>query len=54
MSTKSNTRLEDAEGIVISGISGAFPNCENVEEFKKQLFDGIDMISEVDRANKGK
>nr|XP_023011970.1 fatty acid synthase-like [Leptinotarsa decemlineata] len=35
--------------IVISGISGRFPECENVEQFKEALFQGVDLISEDDR-----
>lgn len=31
--------------IVISGIAGRFPECENVEEFWKVLFDGIDVLT---------
>ncbi|XP_044739892.1 fatty acid synthase-like [Chrysoperla carnea] len=34
------------EEIVISGISGYFPNCDNVDELKYNLYNGIDMISE--------
>lgn len=38
-----------AEDIVISGLSGRFPESNNVEEFKQQLFDGIDMITDDER-----
>lgn len=37
------------EDIVISGIAGRFPECENVEEFWQSLFDGIDLITDDDR-----
>ena len=33
------------DDIVISGISGAFPNCDNVEEFKKNLLEEIYTLS---------
>ncbi|KAJ8954469.1 hypothetical protein NQ314_007075 [Rhamnusium bicolor] len=31
--------------IVISGIAGRYPECQNVEEFKEALLNGIDMIT---------
>ncbi|XP_031639213.1 fatty acid synthase-like, partial [Contarinia nasturtii] len=34
------------EEIVISGISGRYPNCENVEEFRNHLYNKIDMITD--------
>ncbi|XP_065216158.1 fatty acid synthase-like isoform X1 [Planococcus citri] len=49
MSEKMN-ELEDPNGVVISGISGAFPNSDNVEEFKENLLAGNDMISLVPRS----
>lgn len=41
--------IEDSESyrdddIVISGISGRFPYCETVEEFKEKLFNGTDIL----------
>ncbi|KAG5861051.1 hypothetical protein JTB14_031493 [Gonioctena quinquepunctata] len=41
--------MESAEDIVISGIAGKFPECENVEEFKEALLQGIDLTTEDDR-----
>ncbi|XP_013778686.1 fatty acid synthase-like [Limulus polyphemus] len=38
-----------AEDIVISGISGRFPESDNMAEFKDNLFNGVDMITEDDR-----
>ncbi|XP_044766742.1 fatty acid synthase-like [Coccinella septempunctata] len=38
-----------AEDIVISGLSGRFPESNNVEEFRQQLFDGVDMITDDER-----
>uniref|UniRef100_A0A6P7F7U7 Fatty acid synthase n=1 Tax=Diabrotica virgifera virgifera TaxID=50390 RepID=A0A6P7F7U7_DIAVI len=32
--------------IVITGISGKFPQCANVEEFKEALFGGVDLVKE--------
>ncbi|KAJ8958015.1 hypothetical protein NQ318_002017 [Aromia moschata] len=34
-----------SEQVVISGIAGSFPMSENVEVFKKNLFDKVDMIT---------
>ena len=31
--------------IVISGISGRFPESDNIEEFKQNLFGGVNMVS---------
>ncbi|XP_053996082.1 fatty acid synthase [Hylaeus anthracinus] len=35
--------------IVISGFSGRFPESINIEEFKKNLFEGIDMVTDDPR-----
>ena len=35
--------------IVISGFSGRLPESENIEEFKQQLFDGIDLVTDDER-----
>lgn len=32
--------------IVITGISGRFPQCENLDQLKKALFDGVDLVKE--------
>ena len=37
------------EDIVISGISGRFPESDNIDEFAKNLLDNVDMITEDDR-----
>ncbi|KAG5889542.1 hypothetical protein JTB14_024951 [Gonioctena quinquepunctata] len=34
--------------IVISGISGRFPKCDNVEKFKEALYSGVDLIDVSD------
>lgn len=33
------------EEIGISGMSGRFPECGNLEDFRKKLYDGADMIT---------
>ncbi|CAH1132765.1 unnamed protein product [Ceutorhynchus assimilis] len=40
--------LQDDE-IVITGIAGRYPECDTFEEFKKALFDGVDLITEDSR-----
>ncbi|CAD6242162.1 GSCOCG00009427001-RA-CDS [Cotesia congregata] len=35
--------------IVITGFSGRLPESENIEEFKRNLFDGIDMVTDDER-----
>ncbi|XP_047360366.1 fatty acid synthase-like [Vespa velutina] len=37
------------EDIVISGFSGRLPESSNIEEFKTQLFEGIDLITDDER-----
>lgn len=34
------------DDVVISGISGRFPNCDTFEEFKQKLFNGTDILAE--------
>ncbi|XP_044748944.1 fatty acid synthase-like [Coccinella septempunctata] len=36
----------DPDSIVISGMAGRFPGCDNVEELQKALLDGVDLVSE--------
>lgn len=33
------------DDIVISGISGRFPNCDTFDEFKEKLFGGTDILA---------
>jgi fatty acid synthase, animal type len=40
--------VESAEDIVISGISGRFPNSNNVREFGENLFNKVDLVDEVE------
>lgn len=35
--------------IVITGMSGKFPECENINEFMEALFDNVDLVTENDR-----
>ena len=37
-----------ANDIVISGMSGRFPLSDNVDELAKNLYEGIDMITDND------
>ncbi|XP_046612929.1 fatty acid synthase [Neodiprion virginianus] len=37
------------EDIVITGFSGRLPESSNIEEFKQQLFDGIDLVTDDER-----
>lgn len=37
------------DDIVISGVAGRFPECENVEQFCQSLFEGKDLVTENDR-----
>lgn len=49
-STKRSYKLpQPGEEIVISGIAGRFPNSDNVEEFKNNLLNKVDLITDDDR-----
>jgi fatty acid synthase len=37
------------EDIVISGIAGRFPECDNMDEFAYNLYNNLDMVTEDDR-----
>lgn len=37
------------EDVVITGISGRFPESNSIEEFKQQLFDGVDLVTDDER-----
>ncbi|KAI8423485.1 hypothetical protein MSG28_012601 [Choristoneura fumiferana] len=39
----------DADDIVISGLSGRLPESDSIEEFAKNLFDGVDLVTADDR-----
>ncbi|XP_057667791.1 LOW QUALITY PROTEIN: fatty acid synthase-like [Diorhabda carinulata] len=38
--------MDSNDKFVISGLSGKFPQCNNVEEFKAALFNGTDLVTE--------
>lgn len=44
--TVASPKLYNDDDVVISGISGRFPNCKTFEEFKQKLFDGTDILAE--------
>jgi hypothetical protein len=37
------------ETVVISGMSGMFPECDNIQEFMDNLFAGVDLITDNNR-----
>lgn len=37
------------DDIVISGISGRFPESDNIDELKENLYNHVDMVTEDDR-----
>jgi fatty acid synthase len=37
------------DDVVITGLSGRFPESSNVEEFTEQLFAGVDLITDDER-----
>lgn len=41
--------MTSEDDIVISGISGRLPECQNVEEFWNALFSGTNLLTEDDR-----
>ncbi|XP_018362103.1 PREDICTED: fatty acid synthase [Trachymyrmex cornetzi] len=47
--TKGYKTPEPGEEIVISGIAGRFPESKNVEEFKNNLLNKVDMVTDDDR-----
>ncbi|XP_018336014.1 fatty acid synthase [Agrilus planipennis] len=47
--THTNGPFNVKEEIVISGISGRLPESNSIEEFKQQLFDGVDLVTDDER-----
>lgn len=37
------------EDVVISGISGRLPESDSIEEFGRQLYDGVDLVTDDER-----
>lgn len=46
---KCEVDIEDENEIVISGVSGRFPNSDNMDEFSYNLFNKIDMVDDDER-----
>jgi hypothetical protein len=44
-----DVRPATGDDIVITGIAGRFPESENVYQFKDNLFNKVDMVTEDDR-----
>ncbi|GLH14335.1 Fatty acid synthase [Gryllus bimaculatus] len=42
-------RWNTDEEVVITGLSGRLPECENIEEFRDKLFAGVDLVTDDDR-----
>lgn len=43
------TQRQTHDDIVISGFSGRLPESSNIDEFKKNLYDGVDMVNDDPR-----
>ncbi len=41
--------INESEDIVISGMSGRFPESDTIDEFAQNLYNNVDMITEDDR-----
>ena len=49
MTSRSGMERNGAEEIVISGISCRLPESDNMQEFRDNLMNGVDMVTEDDR-----
>ncbi|XP_063931279.1 fatty acid synthase [Zophobas morio] len=47
--TQTNQLNGISEDIVIAGIAGRLPESDNIEEFKQQLFAGVDLVTDDER-----
>lgn len=47
--TQNNVLNGIRDEVVISGISGRLPESNSIEEFKQQLFDGVDLVTDDER-----
>ena len=45
--TRKNQQLPEREDIAIIGLSGRYPQAENLQEFWKNLSEGVDCITEI-------
>lgn len=48
-SVVNGSRGGSGEDIVLTGLSGRLPESDNIEEFARQLFDGVDLVTADDR-----
>lgn len=39
----------DMEDVVLTGLSGRLPESDNIEEFARQLFEGVDLVTDDGR-----
>ncbi|CAF0706992.1 unnamed protein product [Brachionus calyciflorus] len=44
-----DTHRLNRDDLVISGVSGRYPESENIDEFAQNLYNGVDMVTETDR-----
>jgi fatty acid synthase len=49
MPVSTDTSVPTGDDIVITGIAGCFPESENVYQFRDNLFNKVDMVTEVDQ-----
>ena len=49
MPVSTDAHLPTGDDIVITGISGCFPESENVYQFQDNLINKVDMVTEDDR-----
>lgn len=40
---------QQGDGVAITGFSGRLPESSNIDEFKKNLFEGVDMVNDDER-----
>lgn len=44
-----NSSYSGNDEVVISGISGRFPESNSIDEFRENLFAGLDLVTDDDR-----
>ena len=49
MPVSTDASFPTGDDIVITGIAGSYPESENVYQFQENLFNKVDMVTEVDR-----
>lgn len=40
---------QQGDGVAITGFSGRLPESSNIDEFRKNLFEGVDMVNDDER-----